>query len=340
MEKYKDDWNEKIAEPLEKKLTQQKKAITLTEIFPYKDELSNDIDFGEYCKSFLIQPKLFLRLRPEKQKIVTQKLQTAKIPFAIAGTTLELNNNTKLEDIIKADEEAVVQDLNSQKVLQYLEDDIAAFTPKSQYQHMYPKVWDCCAASGGKSILAYDVLKHKLQLTVSDVRLNILQNLHTRFRKAGIKHYEYFLADLTQPNIQFPEQLISHPTTFELSPNPIDDKETLPGQTIKNQFDIIICDAPCTGSGTWSRTPEQLLFFKKESINLFAIKQKQIAANTIPFLKKGGTYIYITCSVFKKENEEVVEFIKTKFKLKIMQQLLLAGYDKRADNMFVAIFKK
>ena len=66
----------------------------------------------------------------------------------------------------------------------------------------------------------------------------------------------------------------------------------------------------------------------------------QIVANAIPHLQKDGIFIYITCSVFKKENEEIVNFIKEKFHLRLVQMELLKGYDKKADSMFTAAFIK
>jgi 16S rRNA (cytosine967-C5)-methyltransferase len=106
------------------------------------------------------------------------------------------------------------------------------------------------------------------------------------------------------------------------------------------QYSVIICDAPCTGSGTWSRTPEQLYFFKQKTIDVYAGLQQQIVSNIIPHLQAGGIFIYITCSVFKKENEGMVNFIKEKFHLQLVQMELLKGYDKKADSMFTAVFKK
>jgi 16S rRNA (cytosine967-C5)-methyltransferase len=64
-------------------------------------------------------------------------------------------------------------------------------------------VWDCCAASGGKSILAWDKIKMqapkaKIELTVSDVRDSIIANLKKRFTEAGIQNYHSFVGDLTK----------------------------------------------------------------------------------------------------------------------------------------------
>jgi 16S rRNA (cytosine967-C5)-methyltransferase len=103
-------------------------------------------------------------------------------------------------------------------------------------------------------------------------------------------------------------------------------------------FDLVICDAPCTGSGTWSRTPEQLFFFTANKIDKYAALQRKIVSNAIPFLKAGGYFLYITCSVFKKENEEVAGFIKSEFHLQLVKMELLKGYNKKADTMFVALF--
>ena len=87
-----------------------------------------------------------------------------------------------------------------------------------------------------------------------------------------------------------------------------------------------------------SRTPENLRYFTPEHIDAFTQKQKKIVANVIPHLQKNGLFFYITCSVFKKENEDIVQFIKEQFQLQVLHMELLKGYDKKADSMFVAVF--
>ncbi|MGE5106188.1 MAG: methyltransferase domain-containing protein, partial [Sphingobacteriales bacterium] len=173
------------------------------------------------------------------------------------------------------------------------------------------KVWDCCAASGGKSILVKDV-SGNIDLTVSDIRESILYNLKKRFDEAGIKNYNSFLADLSTVNCQLPA----------------------------TNFDLIIADVPCSGSGTWSRTPEQLYFFNNSAIGQYSQLQKKIITNVVLKLKPGGHLLYITCSVFKRENEELVNFIREKFHLQLIKQEVLKGYDKKADTMFAALLQK
>ncbi len=312
---YKPEWNEAITQPVADKIALIK--LPVKKVVPFKEELSAAVNHQQYCASFLKQPKLFLRLRPNKKNTVVKKLQQQKIPLAIIdGECIALSNATKLDGIIEPDREAVIQDYNSQQVFNFLK--------TFSFDKKRVAVWDCCAASGGKSILLYDVLKHHMSLTVSDIRLNILFNLHNRFSKAGIKNYNYFVADVSQPGFAFPE--LAYKGLYSKEP--------------VTKFDMIVCDVPCTGSGTWSRTPENLYNFKTTVIDEYAKKQQQIVSNAVTYLNDDGLLFYITCSVFKKENEDAAQFIKEKFQLQLLHMELLKGYDKKADSMFVAVFTK
>ena len=277
-------------------------------IFSFADELSETIDAIEFAKSHLIQPDVYMRIRPGNQSTVITKLNAAEIAFKnISQTCLAFNNATKLNSIIEIDKEAVVQDLSSQRVGEFLET-VATDQPINQST----SVWDCCAASGGKSILAYDIL-NKIDLTVSDLRPFILQNLKNRFATARIKNYKAFVADLAQV--------------------------TEPIKNQKTHFDLIICDVPCSGSGTWGRSPEQLYFYKNDKTAYYASLQKNIITNAIKQLNKSGYFLYITCSVFKQENEFAVAFIQQHLKLKLIKTEVLKGYDNKADTMFAALFQ-
>lgn len=194
-----------------------------------------------------------------------------------------------------------MQDFSSQQLSTLMQ-----LIPSSNNQK---KVWDCCAASGGKSILAVDFLG-KIELHVSDVRQSILHNLKKRLAVAQIPIYSCEVKDLSKP------------------------------QTQNNLFDIIIADVPCTGSGTWGRTPENLLFFDEKEIATFQQLQQKIITNSITALKQGGYYLFITCSVFTKENEDNVQFIQTHFGLEVIQQKYFIGYENKADTMFGALMMK
>ncbi len=282
--------------------------LNASTIFPFADELSEQIDKELFALSMLQQPNLFLRIRPGKKQTVFSKLADAGIDYSVAlDDCVILQNSTKLEAVLAINKEAVVQDINSQQVFNWLDKENIFAEGKEKIA-----VWDCCAASGGKSILLYDKLSGKIKLTVSDIRENILVNLQKRLQQARVEICHSFTADLS--------------------------KKT--GEDFNDLFSIIICDAPCTGSGTWSRTPEQLAFFKKEKINEYALLQKKISSNALQHLQAGGLFFYITCSVFKKENEEVVAFLQKEFSLELLQMKYLKGYHQQADTLFVAVFKK
>ena len=59
----------------------------------------------------------------------------------------------------------------------------------------------------------------------------------------------------------------------------------------------------------------------------------------MPALKKGGILLYSTCSVFKKENEQVVGFVSQNFGMRPEKMELFEGYKNKADSMFVAALK-
>jgi 16S rRNA (cytosine967-C5)-methyltransferase len=303
LEKIKPEWNDVTNLTIAEKFSFLNAAQELQNIFSFRKYLSDEIDFLVFSTSMQIQPDLFLRLRPRQKHLIKEKLAAASINFRVESKNcLALPNASKLDGVIELDREAVVQDYSSQKVLGLLQ------LPTTNHQ-LQTATWDCCAASGGKSILAYDTIPN-IHLTVSDVRASILHNLKKRFETAGIKEYKSFITDLAHS-----------PLTAHHSP-----------------FDLIICDAPCSGSGTWSRTPEQLHLFKEEKINYYASLQRKIAVNASKSLKKGGHFLYITCSVFKKENEEVVEYLKQDTSLQLKAMQYYKGYEKGADTLFTALF--
>ncbi|HJV19349.1 MAG TPA: hypothetical protein VJ552_05670 [Sediminibacterium sp.] len=285
-------------------------------IFPFHQALSAEVNATLFSVSHLVQPDLFLRIRPGKAKLLLAALTSSGVPFTmLSETALALPNGTKLEGIVETDRDGVVQDYSSQQVGALLElvkqewgtPAVAGNTARVAAPIA---VWDCCAASGGKSILAKDVLGN-IRLTVSDLRTSILHNLEQRFHRAGINTCKKFRADLTVPD-----------------------------QVPSEQFDLIICDAPCSGSGTWGRTPEQLFFFEEKQIGHFETLQQNITSNIITAIKPGGYLLYITCSVFARENEEMVKFLQAGSDLQLVQQQLIKGYTQKADTMFAALLRR
>ncbi|HMD01207.1 MAG TPA: hypothetical protein VKH37_13690, partial [Ferruginibacter sp.] len=139
-------WNQFITSPLEEKCSICNLPYPLN-IFPWNNELTAGIDAEKFSASFLQQPDLFLRIRPGKEATVRAKLQAASVNFQMMhDDCMALPNATKIDQLLDIDKDVVIQDASSQRVLDHLNGSRNEPIP----------IWDCCAASGGKSLLAYD----------------------------------------------------------------------------------------------------------------------------------------------------------------------------------------
>lgn len=307
LEELRPGWNEKVTMTAEEKCTFLGDLCLLSHVFPWRDELSDGIEYEGFCESFFTQPDVFIRLRSGHENWVREKLVKAGLPFKdISQNSIAMASGTKIDNVLALDYEAMIQDLNSQKTGELMNEAVARIPVP------FISAWDCCAGSGGKSMMLFDI-HQQLDLTVSDVRETIIRNLKKRFAEHGIKNYQTVIADISKGAPPF---------------------------RAASKFNLIIADVPCTGSGTWSRTPEQLYYFDHEAIAQYSYHQKKIVSNIIPHLNPGGYLLYITCSVFKKENEENIAFIQQQYQLELVRMELLKGYDKKADTMFAALLQK
>ncbi len=301
---FQPDWIPRITDDLPSKIAFISSIYGdfLADVFPLLEDLSPAINKEEFIISHFVQPDLYIRLQKGKEDLVKKELDRQGVQYQIiAPQTLALANGTNLQQFRKIDGAYEVQDLSSQQTLEGVE-----IAPKSSW-------WDCCAASGGKSLLLLDK-EPDIKLMVSDIRLSILRNLDERFERAGVKTY-------------FRKKILDLSTPVE---------NLMSGEA----FDGILLDAPCSGSGTWGRTPEMLSKIEKSDIDAYADLQKNIASNVIPYLKVGKPLVYITCSVYAQENEEVVNQLAAEFGLEVEEMRTIAGYTKKADSMFVARLKK
>ena len=292
---FKPDLAERINLPFLEKVEFLQKiypSFNLQALFPFHSHLSAGIAHDAFIAAQLVQPDLFIRTNKERATNLEHYLNESQISFEKSGNCYRLPNATKLNN---ADYLYDVQDQSSQYTANY-------FQPKPNEQW-----WDCCAASGGKSLLLHE-LEPTVTILASDNRASILQNLEIRFQQAGIRNFRRREIDL-----------LAEINAFE-----------------KESFDGIILDAPCSGSGTWARTPEMLTQFKEDNIAYFMNLQRTIAENAIQFLKVGQPLIYITCSVFKEENEEAIAYFLANLPVKLEKMELIKGYEQKADTMFVA----
>ncbi len=280
-------------------------SFSIVDIFPFEESMSVDNSglnkenyFEQFALSIFKQPKVWIRIRSEFEEKIKKEFLENSIAAEQSKTqpnAWSVNQRTKL-DSLKSFQSGYfeIQDISSQRTGNYF------------YPLPNENWYDCCAASGGKSLLLHSI-KPSVKLFVSDQRSSVLENLKIRFKRAGIKHYQLFECDLST---------------------------AISAELASKKFDGIILDAPCSGSGTWARTPEQISFFQPEKIKQFQVLQRSILRNVFQLLKPGKPLIYITCSVFKEENEVQVEYAK-QLGLLAEQQALLQAAEIGGDTMFI-----
>ncbi|NBO24339.1 MAG: hypothetical protein EBU93_03770, partial [Chlamydiae bacterium] len=165
---------------------------------------------------------------------------------------------------------------------------------------MDPKtILDLCSAPGGKLILTH-YLFPQAQLYANEISSERMKRLEENLQKYDL-HPTLFCQD--GKNFQYDQK-----------------------------FDLIIIDAPCSNSGVLNKKPEAK--FRLEEKNLQELKetQKQLITQAVLQLSQHGIIFYLTCSVLKEENEEIIHQIlheNPKLKLLKMKTLLpdLNGLD-------------
>lgn len=279
---------------------EQSASFNIEQLLQTPANFSTSITRQDWLQSILLQPDVFLRLM-NKAKVV-ELLKENNVPYAfITENCISVPNSSPIDKILPADSYAV-QDASSQQTCE-------CFQPKDSETW-----WDACSGAGGKSLALTDTNK-SVHLTVTDRRESILSNLVKRFKQYHLKVPEYYVVDVSN-------------------------KEALKKQFGNRLFDNIICDVPCSGSGTWARTPEQLYYFDPSQLQELSVLQTRIAINASEYLKPGGKLFYITCSIFQDENEDVVNTVCKNTDMELQNQQLINGIEIKADSMFVAVLTK
>jgi len=286
---------------------EQKFSLNRNLIFPDKG-ISSKLDVEKLRQHQFQQPLLWLSVSEENRKSVKNKLDLADVEVQVQGTAMALPISTPVQSILKS-YEFEIQDYSSQMALKPLE------------KIKIKTVWDCCAGSGGKSLLM-SRNNPKLDTYASDIRPNILQNLKQRFK---LHRRDYCIGRIDM--VDCPDVL-----SFVRSNGGEEAIE-------QEHFDLVLVDVPCTGSGTWNRNPEHVVEFKglDESVTE---RQEMILKNAYRFVKSGGYILYLTCSVFEAENEGMVSAFIENSSVKLMEDGYIKGYEHKSDTMYFALLQK
>lgn len=173
-------------------------------------------------------------------------------------------------------------------------------------------VIDVCAAPGGKSLHAAELLAGTGLVEARDLSDHKVSLLEENIRRMGLANIRAEKWDATILN----EESIG-------------------------QADVVICDAPCSGLGVVAKKPDIKYHMTKETQKELAILQRQILDVVCAYVKAGGTLMYSTCTISSQENEDNVTWFLEKhpdFSLETEKQFLpKAG---KQDGFFLAKMKK
>jgi 16S rRNA (cytosine967-C5)-methyltransferase len=144
------------------------------------------------------------------------------------------------------------------------------------------KVLDACAGRGQKASLLAECIGPSGELWVSDNQQAKLLQLHEEFARLALPPVQLRTADWLKGNGDFPKD-----------------------------FDRVLVDAPCTGSGTLRHRPEIALRLKPSDVERLAARAEQILRKAATHAKPGGTVLFVVCSVLPAECEAVVQRVSS-----------------------------
>lgn len=150
------------------------------------------------------------------------------------------------------------------------------------------KVLDLCAAPGGKSSLLASYFKNGLIVSneVIKSRANILYENMVKWGSENVV----------------------------ITNNDAGDFKRLPGY-----FDLVVVDAPCSGSGLFRKDIDAIEEWSESNVHLCSQRQQRILADVYSSLKHDGILIYSTCSYSKQEDEDILDWLQDNFNFKTIQ---------------------
>lgn len=140
-------------------------------------------------------------------------------------------------------------------------------------------VVDYCAGAGGKALALAAGMENKGRLVLFDVSKGRLDRAAVRLRRAGIHNAERKVLAEGDKSVK----------------------------RMAGKSDRVLVDAPCSGTGTWRRNPDAKWRYGEQDLAELTKTQRAILERAASLVKPGGRVVYVTCSVLRAENEDVVE---------------------------------
>ncbi|MEM8750019.1 MAG: RsmB/NOP family class I SAM-dependent RNA methyltransferase [Pseudomonadota bacterium] len=231
-------------------------------------------DWIDEAQALTWRPPVDLRVNTLKSN--REKVQKALARFAPQPTKIALNGLRIAAGQGAARQPNVQADAAFQKGWCEVQDEGSQIVADLVFARAGEQVLDFCAGAGGKTLALSAAMENRGQLHAYDANRSRLKPIYERLKRAGTR------------NVQVHQ--------------PDDDISALVGQ-----MDRVVVDAPCTGTGTWRRHPHAKWKLTKEQLEQRLTEQEEVLSEAAPFVKPGGYFIYITCSILPEENENQVQ---------------------------------
>ena len=198
------------------------------------------------------------------------------------------------------------------------------------------KVWDACAAPGGKTALMAE-MDSSLEILASDSSASRLEKMQDLMNRLGLKNIKTEVLDLTVvPQTAKLSELAASPTASDKSLSSFVSVGEPAEPRLSSKFDRILLDVPCSNMGVIARRPESIYRLTPESINEIAELQYKILENASTALAPGGRIVYATCSPDPAETTRIIaRFLKAHPEfVKVGEPVLPGLKDSRLDGFF------
>lgn len=174
-------------------------------------------------------------------------------------------------------------------------------------------VLDMCAAPGSKTTHIGAMMKNQGILIALDVHEHRVELIKRNARRMGIICIDAMKADATHLEEEFE----------------------------KESFDKILLDGPCSGYGVVARKSDIKYHMKSEDMDSCIKIQKELLDSATLYLKKGGTLVYSTCTLNKKENEKQIEAFLNRHKdFVLKEERTIFPYEYDSDGFYIAKLEK
>jgi 16S rRNA (cytosine967-C5)-methyltransferase len=217
-----------------------------------------------------------LKAKREKALASLAHLGARPTPWSPVGLRIELGADARNPGI-HAEEAFIKGGIEVQDEGSQLAALLSAAKPGEQ-------VIDLCAGAGGKTLALAAMMQGKGRLIATDHDKRQLAPIHERLSRAGVHN-----ADIRTPK---------------------GEADTL--GDIRASADLVLIDAPCTGTGTWRRNPDAKWRMRPGALEVRLKDQVEVLDRAARLVKPGGRIAYITCSVLPPENGEQIRAFVTR----------------------------